>query len=239
MRRCFKLLLLLSTLSPSLSAEIAALTRDCTSAANRFSGANLTPDSSYLRLMHRLSEAADSKSGGTTLGWRLYPVAEEIVLTGRVWTADECQAFVPGEGDLYFILTLTEESRDCLKQFFDQKLEDVPQAVEVELIRDSTQSKSVEPFGGWSSCGVRFQDLHDAEPHCFDVRGYNGRDWQHLFEADGFAEVTGALVVDVGEDQENNAEVSRGRLEVHPAGLIRRLSSFDGEVACDARLRRR
>jgi hypothetical protein len=183
--------------------------------------------------MKRLAEAADPKPGGTTLGWRLYPVAEEISLAGVVWKADECQAFAYDEGDLYFILTLSPESRCKLAAIFGGNLEKVPKAVEVELIRKSTPKVTTEAFGGWSSCGVEFQDLSDQAPHCFDVRGYNGRDWNHLFAADGFVEVTGPLVVDVGEDQEDNADVSRGRLEIHPARLLRRLEAVDMCTRCE------
>lgn len=182
--------------------------------------------------MKRLGEAIDAKPGGTTLGWRLYPVIEEITLVGMAWKAEECQEFMYGEDDLIFILTLSEESRCRLAVFFNGDLAKVPKAVEVELIRNSTPRVSSEPFGGWSSCGVQFQDREDATPHFFDVRGYNGRDWSHLFASDGPVAVTGPLVVDVGEDQENNADVSRARLEIHPAQLIRMLPTTDMCTPC-------
>ena len=173
--------------------------------ANVFNDASLTPDLSVVALLKRFAHIADGDVHQK--GWvaaRLFPLSNRVVVAGVVRVGTRCKAASSqdiSDGDLWFYLRLTEESRRHLAKFFNGKLAKVPMEVHVEIIDLCRKCSNPPEFTGWDSTDpsqlIRFGRPNKALGP-MSPGGLNSSDWQCLLRSvEWNARVTGPLVADI------------------------------------------
>jgi hypothetical protein len=163
-------------------------------------------------------------------GWladRLFPLANKIVLKGRV---ANCSVKKQPDDDIEFSLAPTEESKKKLARYLDITAPPHvhPEAVGVEIMPAFPHSGSESPFSFWGancspSCAqyvpagvTKARDIASAS----DITSI-------LQPGKNCVEVTGSLVIDMNGTVPGSTNPGGGQLEIHPVDRVRVLAEAE------------
>jgi hypothetical protein len=172
------------------------------------------PDSTAADLARRLAKAQDYGARNGWLAARLFPLANEITVTGRVKKGYPVGAV--SDGDFEFCIELSASALNVIKSHFEANTKTLPSAVNVEIVPSFTYLGTKSPFTYWGATCRPWCVQYAALGATKSTEMTLDADVKKLLNSGVCVEVTGSLTIDMVQSSPGG-----GQLEIHPVSKVR------------------